>query len=171
MTDSGQRQGPKVRRVVTKEEADGTAAIWIDGDATNHKFPEKSITSTLLWSTVCTPTNIYGDEDEGARILGTAPPAGGSRFTMMEFQPGNEVHGLHRTDTIDYVVCVSGEIDMYVDLKAKKFVTLRPGDVVVQRGAGHAWVNRSDKPCRLAVVLIDAVPKREGSVSGMANAR
>lgn len=163
------RSLPKFRRVVTGHDANGKAVIWMDGDAANHKFPDEKISSTMMWSTDATPTSIEGDKDEGARILGSAPPLGGSRFTMMEFLPGNAMHGLHRTDTIDYVVCISGEIQMFLD--EEQFVTLRAGDVVIQRGTYHAWVNRSNKPCRLAVVLLDALPKREGSISGLVSAR
>jgi quercetin dioxygenase-like cupin family protein len=163
-----ERAPPQFRRVVTRHDADGRAVVWIDGDATNHKFPSEKISSTLMWSTDATPTQILGDDDEGARILGTTPPAGGSRFTMMEFQPGNAGH-MHRTDTVDYVICIAGEIDMELD--DARTVTLRAGDVLIQRGTNHAWANRSDKPCRLAVVLLDAVPKREGSISGLTSAR
>jgi naringenin degradation protein FdeH len=159
---------PKFRRVVTSHDASGKAVVWIDGDATNHKFPSDKISSTMMWSTDATPTQLFGGEDEGARILGSAPPAGGSRFTMMEFQPGNSGH-LHRTDTVDYVICIAGEIDMVLDDALS--VTLRAGDVAVQRGTNHAWINRGDQPCRLAVVLIDAAPKREGSISGLVSAR
>ena len=169
MVEQTSRSLPKFRRVVTTHDANGRATVWIDAEATNHKFPDEKVSSTLMWSTIATPTSLLGEEDEGARILGSAPPAGGSRFTMMEFQPGNTLHGLHRTDTVDYVICVSGQIDMFLD--ESRFVTLRAGDVLIQRGTYHAWVNRSDKPCRLAVVLIDALPKREGSISGLVSAR
>jgi quercetin dioxygenase-like cupin family protein len=168
MPDQAERPKPKFRRVVTGHDANGKAMIWIDADATNHKFPNEKITSTLMWSTDATPTCILGDEDEGGRILGSAPPLGGSRFTMMEFQPGNEAT-MHQTDTVDYVLCISGEIEMTVD--GSKSVTLRTGDVLIQRGTNHAWTNRSDKPCRLAVMLLDALPKREGSISGLVSAR
>jgi quercetin dioxygenase-like cupin family protein len=163
------RQSPHFRRVVTGHDAAGTAIVLIDGPATNHKFPDPHVSSTMMWSTDAAPTSILGDEDEGARILGTAPPANGSRFTMMEFQPGNVVHGLHRTDTVDYAICISGELDMFLD--ATNFVTLRAGDVLIQRGTYHAWANRGTEPCRLAVVLIDALPKREGSVAGTVTTR
>ncbi len=163
-----ERTAPKFRRVVTGHGADGKPTVWIDSEATNHKFPNDKITSTLMWSTDASPTRIFGNEDEGAHILGSAPPANGSRFTMMEFQPGNEAT-LHQTDTVDYVICISGEIDMFLD--SSRFVTLRAGDVLIQRGTLHAWANRSDKPCRLAVVLLDALPKREGSISGLVSAR
>jgi len=168
MTQASQRPQPKLRRIVTAHDAAGKAVIWLDGDAGNHKFPSDKITSTLMWSTDRAPTELFGGEDEGARILGSAPPPNGSRFTMMEFLPGNE-GVLHRTDTVDYVICLSGEIDMEVD--DGRSVTLRPGDVVIQRGTNHAWINRGSEPCRLAVVLIDAVPKREGSISGLVSAR
>ncbi len=168
MTDQN-RHGPVLRRVVTGHDADGKAVALIDGPATNHKFPDDKLSSTMMWSTDASPTSILGDEDEGARILGSAPPASGSRFTMMEFQPGNAFHGLHRTDTVDYVICISGQIDMFFD--DTRFVTLRPGDVLIQRGTDHAWVNRGTEPCRLAVVLLDAVPKRKGSISGLVSAR
>ena len=168
MPDQSNRPSPQFRRIVTTHDAGGKTAILVDGDATNHKFPSDKISSTLMWSTDATPTGIAGDRDEGARILGSAPPPHGSRFTMMEFQPGNEGH-LHRTDTVDYVICIAGEIDMFLD--DTQFVTLRAGDVLIQRGTYHAWVNRSDKPCRLAVVLLDALPKRERSIAGLVSAR
>ncbi len=163
------REAPAFRRIVTGHDSEGQPIVLTDGLATNHKFPDESISSTMMWSTNAAPTSILGDEDEGARILGSAPPANGSRFTMMEFKPSNAVHGLHRTDTVDYVICLSGEIDMFLD--DIRYVTLRAGDVLIQRGTDHAWANRGNEPCRLAVVLIDALPKREGSVSGTSSAR
>ena len=168
MSDRSSRPSPKFRRIVTTHDADGKSTILIDGDATNQKFPSDKISSTMMWSTDASPTGIAGNEDEGARILGSAPPANGSRFTMMEFLPGNAGH-LHRTDTVDYVICIAGEIDMFLD--GSQFVTLRAGDVLIQRGTNHSWVNRSDQPCRLAVVLLDALPKREGSIAGLVSAR
>ena len=168
MSEPRDRPLPRFRRVVTAHAADGKARIWMDGLAGNHKFPSPTISSTLMWSTDATPTRLLSDEDEGARILGSCPPLNGTRFTMMEFLPGN-VANMHRTDTVDYVICISGTIDMLVD--DQQSVTLRAGDVVIQRGTNHAWANRGDKPCRLAVVLIDAIPKREGSISGTTSAR
>ncbi len=60
---------------------------------------------------------------------------------------------MHRTRTIDYVAILSGEIDMLLD---DTEVHLKAGDVVVQRGTNHAWVNRGDAPCLAAFILIDA---------------
>lgn len=167
MTDSN-RKAPHIRRIVTKHDASGKSVVWIDGAATNHRFPDEKISSTLMWATDETPTPFLVEEDAGNRVLGTPPPSGGSRFTMMEIQPGNTAHGLHRTDTIDYVICIAGEIDM--DMEDSK-VTMRAGDVLIQLGTNHGWVNRGTVPCRLAVVLVDGKPKRAGSVSGTQGAR
>ena len=59
---------------------------------------------------------------------------------------------MHRTETIDYAICLSGEMHMVLD---DSEVLIKAGDVVVQRGTNHAWANRSDAPCRMAFVLID----------------
>ena len=73
---------------------------------------------------------------------------------MIVFPPGNQPH-MHRTETIDYVIVIDGEIEMDMD---QSTVKLKAGDIMVQRGTNHAWVNRSDAPARLAFVLIDAKP-------------
>ena len=93
----------------------------------------------------------------GERKLGIAPPPGGTRFSVVEIQPGNAPY-LHRTDSLDYVICLQGEVEMQLDDGAS--VKLAAGDVLVQRGTNHAWLNRGSAPCRLAVVLIDGKPKR-----------
>jgi quercetin dioxygenase-like cupin family protein len=79
---------------------------------------------------------------------------------VIEFAPGLAPRN-HRTDSIDYIVVLSGEIDM--DLEGST-VHLRAGDVMVQRGTIHNWVNRGTAPCVLAVVLVDAKPVEAGGV-------
>jgi quercetin dioxygenase-like cupin family protein len=59
---------------------------------------------------------------------------------------------MHRTETIDYAIVLSGEITMVLD---KEDVPLKAGDIVVQCGTNHAWSNRSGAPCVVAFVLID----------------
>jgi quercetin dioxygenase-like cupin family protein len=104
----------------------------------------------------------------GARKIGTAPPARGTRFAVIDFPPGNQAH-MHRTETIDYVIVIEGEIEMDMDASSVK---LKAGDVMVQRGTNHAWANRSDKRARVAFVLVDAEPLGIGSpVTGGQSAR
>jgi quercetin dioxygenase-like cupin family protein len=162
---------PPVRRVVTGHDINGVAKVLLDSPATNAKRPSPGLVSTLIWSTDATPAAIpVGEqiEDCGARILGTAPPASGTRFAVIDFPPGNHPH-MHRTESIDYVIVIEGEIDMEMD---ESTVTLKQGDVMVQRGTNHAWSNRSDRRARVAFVLIDAEPLGIGKpVQGGNNAR
>lgn len=59
---------------------------------------------------------------------------------------------MHRTKTVDYGIILSGEVWLVLD---REETLVRAGDIVIQRGTNHAWANRSDKPCRIAFVLID----------------
>jgi quercetin dioxygenase-like cupin family protein len=59
---------------------------------------------------------------------------------------------MHRTESIDYALVLSGEITMVLD---DSEVLLKAGDIVVQRGTNHAWSNRSNAPCIVAFVLVD----------------
>ena len=161
---------PPIRRLVTGH--DGTVAkVLIDAPANNAKYPSPGTVSTLIWSTDRTPAAIPAGtdfEDMGARILGTAPPPNGTRFTVIDFPPGNAAH-MHRTETIDYVLVLEGEIEMDMDGSTVK---MKAGEVMVQRGTNHAWVNRSASRARVAFVLIDAEPLGIGQpVAGSANAR
>ena len=62
---------------------------------------------------------------------------------------------MHRTDTLDYVVLIEGEVEMKLENSS---VVLKAGDVLVQQATNHAWVNRTDKHARLAIVLVDGSP-------------
>lgn len=145
------------RRIVTGHDSKNVAKAIQDGPATNAKQAGNGAVSTLIWSTDETPADIVigeDPEDMGARVIGTQPPAMGSRFAVIEFPPDAPTR-MHRTESIDYVICMSGRIDMDMD---DSTVTMQAGDVMVQRGTNHAWVNRYDAPARVAFVLIDAKP-------------
>lgn len=120
------------------------------------------------------------EPEQGGLIL--APPTHGTRIRFMDFPPeGEEIRQLgalgvhekfsamggvgaatfeagaphplmHRTETVDYAIVLSGEMTLVVD---RGETVLHAGDVVIQRGTNHAWANRSDKVCRMAFVLID----------------
>jgi quercetin dioxygenase-like cupin family protein len=148
-----------IRRVVTGHDDRGQAKVIIDGVATNERAGSAAGQyNTLMWSTDSMPCDMpIGEnaEDMGARKLGTYPPVNGTRFMIADYPPGN-IPRMHRTETIDYIIVLSGEIEMELD--NKEVVTIRQGDVMIQRGTNHAWRNVSDKPCRMVFVLIDAKP-------------
>ena len=142
----------KLRRIVTGHK-DGKAVVWKDDAPSNTSNRVPGLESALVWSTDSTPADYSRDEDMGERKLGIQPPPNGTRFSVLEIQPGNAAY-MHRTDSIDYVICLAGEIEM--DLDSGSTVKMSAGDVMVQRATNHSWVNRSKAPCRLAVVLVDA---------------
>ena len=162
-----------VRRVVTGHR-DGKAVVIYDSAAPNQKLRAASgVVSTLIWVTDESPADIGGSADRAAREIGVPPPARGTVFRVVDFPPEQGArsreailremgvaehaaarhHGMHRTRSVDYALVLEGEIDMLLD---DSEVHLRAGDVLVQQGTNHAWVNRGAVPCRMAFVLIDA---------------
>jgi quercetin dioxygenase-like cupin family protein len=72
------------------------------------------------------------------------------------FDLGSPRHpGFHKTTSVDYAIVLSGEIYALMD---EGEVLLKAGDVLIQRGTNHAWSNRTEQPCCIAFVLIDAEP-------------
>jgi quercetin dioxygenase-like cupin family protein len=74
-------------------------------------------------------------------------------------QPGGPKF-MHRTETLDYAILLEGTCDLELD--GGEVTHLKAGDVVVQRGTMHAWVNHGPGPCKFAFVLIDADPAVAG---------
>jgi mannose-6-phosphate isomerase-like protein (cupin superfamily) len=147
----------KIRRVVTGHDDSGKAVVQIDEICRNVISRRERHHSCVVWSTASFPVNNSGNEDESARPVG-APPPDGTVFRIIEYGPGVAPRN-HRTSTIDYAVVISGEIDMELD---EGTVRLKSGDVLVQRGTIHNWVNRGSEPCVIAFVLIAAHPVVRG---------
>ena len=141
----------QVRRVITGHDASGRAIVKIDEVSKNVFSGRPGATACNLWTTEGFPANNDGAADESLRKVSTTLKHG-TIFRVIEFAPGVAARN-HRTDSIDYIVVISGEIDMELDGSS---VHLKAGEVMVQRGTTHNWVNRGPAPCVLAVVLVDA---------------
>ena len=144
-----------IRRIVAGNDPSGKAVVVHDGPAGKSREQDNR-RSTLIWATKETPADFLDLEDAGQWDLGTPPPPGGTRFCVIQSQPGARYPAMHRTDTIDYVICIAGEITMDLD---DSTVVLRPGDVVVQLGTNHGWRNETDSLAIVAFVLVDGKPK------------
>jgi naringenin degradation protein FdeH len=168
-----------IRRVVTTHDSKGKSVVGFDGIApVSGGEPELGVESITLWVTDDTPADLTGSKDAGKTKVGIPPPKNGSIFRIVDFHPtpktedldpnflakiaGQKLEpgakpprhpGMHKTRTIDYLAVLSGEIDMLLD---DSEIHLKTGDVLVQRGTVHAWVNRGTEVCRIAVVNIDA---------------
>lgn len=141
-----------VRRVVTGHDAAGKAVVRIEDVGVNLSSRRANQAGQVIWTTDEVPVGFTEDgEDKGAREIGTTIP-GGSVFRVVEFGPGVAPRN-HRTDSIDYAVVISGEIDMEMD---GAMVHLKAGDVLVQRATIHNWINNGTEPCLIAFVLISS---------------
>ena len=147
----------QVRRVVTGHDANGKAIAMIDEVSKNVVERRPGTTACVVWTTEGFPADNTGEQDEALRDVATTLP-GGTVFRIIEFAPGNAPRN-HRTDSIDYAVVMSGEIDMEMD---DSVVHLKAGDALVQRGTIHNWVNNGSEPCVIAFILIDAKPVTVG---------
>ena len=177
----------RVRRVVTGHDADGKSIILSDGIASNMKempsFPGLALTD--LWETKAAPASNAGDADAAERPIHLEPPKNGTILRIVEFPPdstrpqdsdgreGFKAIGaghvqdrkssdpmMHRTNTIDYIVVLKGEIYAVME---KGETLLKPGDVFIQRGTMHSWSVRGTEPCIIAVVLVSSKPLSLGS--------
>lgn len=142
-----------VRRVVTGHDGTGRAIVKIDERVKNVVSRRQGIEASVIWSTDTFPVDNDGDEDTCNRVQGTTIE-NGTVFRVVRYEPG-VVPRRHRTDSVDYAVVISGSIDMELDGET---VTLNAGDVLVQRGTVHNWINRGPDVCMMAFVLVAAKP-------------
>lgn len=156
-----------VRRIVTGHDEAGKSIFLSIGEAPQlHHRTQGAVQFHELWSTSETPAPIHPAEasEPNERLpLRIPPDPGGTIIRILDIHPGHLKHiaprddgkhpGMHRTQTIDYGIMIEGEITMLLD---DSEVTMRPGDVLIQRGTDHAWENRSETiTARIAFVLID----------------
>jgi len=131
-----------------------------------------------LWRATMPPA-VTGDNDPGdVDVAVLQPDANGVVWRCVTYRPWAEVEaellanpegisaggrfdgggameqdepGWHTTDTLDFGMVISGEIDLDLD---DGTLHLKAGDAVVQRATRHAWRNRTDQPAVMAFVLI-----------------
>jgi mannose-6-phosphate isomerase-like protein (cupin superfamily) len=142
-----------IRRVVTGHDEQGRAKVLIDEQVKNVFSQRPGAHYSVIWSSEGFPVNNDGDADPSNKKIGTTVP-NGTAFRIVSFGPGVSPRN-HRTDSIDYAVVISGEIDMELDIGS---VHLKAGDVLVQRGTVHDWINNGSVPCVIAFTLISAKP-------------
>jgi len=176
------------RRVVTGHDTEGKAIVVSDDNATQYlERPNRpGVRLTNFWIERGSPAEYDGPEDTCTGDFLLHPPPLGSTFRCVEFLPedpevmktldGKAAFGemgasnnivenarhpfMHRTDSLDYAIVLSGEIWMMLD-EEEDDLLLKAGDVLIQRGNNHAWSNRGTEPCVIAFVLVDGVKQRD----------
>jgi mannose-6-phosphate isomerase-like protein (cupin superfamily) len=175
-------QHPNIRRVVTGHDSAGRARIVDDRTVepiTSGLMPDCA--AYRLWGLDERPT--FPDDGSPHRAESYYPPRDGSRFMINIIAPGELVPapdldeaaavaelerqmpgamaamdpsepGMHTTDSIDYVLVVSGEVTLELDDGER--TVLQAGQVVVQNGTRHAWHNHGSEPCTIVGVAVGA---------------
>ncbi len=174
----------EVRRIVTGHDGQGRSIIAQDGPPPRSiDLAGRGLVFHEFWHTKTVPAAIdraSAEPLEGSlsleppkggvriRIVDTPPEAAGEEapdaalieqaFAMLgaanasRYRPGQTHPAMHVTPSLDYGVVLEGEITLITDTAE---TLCRAGDVIVQNGTNHAWVNRSGKPARMCFVLID----------------
>jgi mannose-6-phosphate isomerase-like protein (cupin superfamily) len=143
----------QVRRVVTGHDAAGRATVQIDEVVNYARSRRPKHEAFVAWATDTHPIDNRGTDDGRFKPVVNGTPDS-TIFRIVAYGPGVTPRR-HRTNSIDYAVVMSGEIDMELDTGE---VHLKAGDVLVQRGTIHNWINRGTEPCVIAFVLIAAAP-------------
>ena len=170
-----------MRRIVTGHNEDGRSIITIDGPPAR-SIGEDVGGLFELWNTDGNIIDTKDNLDRADQDIILSPPTGGTKFRYFQINPTPEgipieimqeitadafekigaghhridtsKHpAMHKTETIDYIILLKGDVTLILD---EDEVTLKPHDVVVQRGTNHAWVNNGDEPALLIAVLIDS---------------
>jgi hypothetical protein len=163
-----------ITRVVTDVNADGKAVFSSVG------APRSAVAGGMniynVWGTADDGSVTVGSGGTVEPVLFPFFPEGnGTRFCVVHFPPASDAEhgeegsdpeatqpgligafeadnpGMHITDSIDYGICLSGEIYLELDDGAEQRIT--PGTVVIQRGTRHAWRNRGSQVCTMVYVL------------------
>ncbi|GAB3431014.1 cupin domain-containing protein [Flindersiella endophytica] len=174
----------RIRRVVTGHDSEGRARVVDDSEVepiTSELMPGAAI--YRLWGHDERPTfpddgsppraETYYPPRDGSRFMVNTvppgelvPPADLDLAAAMDelerrmpgawaaMDPESDVPGMHTTDSIDYVLVVSGEATL--ELGNGEQTVVRAGDVVVQNGTRHAWRNHGTEPCTIVGVAVGA---------------
>jgi quercetin dioxygenase-like cupin family protein len=151
------------RRVVTGHDSEGKSMVvydsWMpllkaDGVGAGSRQEDRAgEAESVLWATRGFPVDNSDPSDAALRTVHTSE-SDGTVLRIVQYAPGVTPRR-HRTNSIDYGVVMSGSIEMQLD---DATVQLAAGDVLIQRGTIHNWINSGTEPCVIAFVLIGADP-------------
>lgn len=174
-----------IRRIVVRDYDNGTkSGALCDGPSPDVRTDpaRPGFAATRLWVTSETPAHIENETLNKPHTI--EPPKAGSLCRYLQIPPdaawkgkvgekdvrnyfasmgspgacgfsANAPHPyMQKTRSLDFALILEGEVTLVLDLEE---VNLSAGDTVVLRGSNHAWSNRSNKPCLIAMSMHDAV--------------
>ncbi len=160
MADSTTAPLPSVQRVVTGHDKCGLAVFQSEDHESPQLIPAGVAGFLLVWTTTTVPADNNDAIDGRLREPGLTINHG-SVIRVVDMLPGCE-SPMHRTNSIDYGIVMTNEIELELDGGQKR--TVRAGGIIVQRGTNHLWRNTTSASTRIVFVLIEAAPfQHEGS--------
>ena len=173
------------RRIVTIDDEDGKSVAVADGPSPDRRTDpaRPGYLAERMWMTNGSPPSIGAFRDPVLGPHTLEPPRHGTVCRIVTFPPDASFEGkvggaevaaffhamgspgastystnaphpyMQRTCTLDFCLILEGEITLVLDTEE---VNLKAGDTVVQRGTNHAWSNRSNRPCVVAISSHDA---------------
>lgn len=164
----------RVRRIVTGVNSAGRSCIQSDEPTPNQIVPDFApLRAQVPWQAGANAVPGAEPAPAGVEVQTYSPNPGDSVFRIVDFPPDTsyrvdglhkmlDAHGtrdrdggrhfwFHKSPTLDYAMVLEGEIWAMLDEDETRMTA---GDVLIQRATNHAWSNRTDKPCRMAFVLI-----------------
>jgi quercetin dioxygenase-like cupin family protein len=150
------------RRIITGHDDEGRAIYIADESMAAAPLKEDKQTDAVFfnaWTTDSMPVDNNSDASLAVQREGSETTFRGTgQGTVLRvgiLAPGTR-SPMHRTQSIDYAICLEGSCDLELD--SGEVRTVQRGDIVIQRGTNHVWHNRTDQPCRFAWILVDAQP-------------
>jgi mannose-6-phosphate isomerase-like protein (cupin superfamily) len=167
-----------VRRVVTGEDEQGRSTVVQDGEPPHSvSLDSTGFGEHAVWHVDLPPSDVHAGGDPSGDVFQFPPPTGSATFVraiippkgtpvdeealllearakfpgLLEVSDPERGPGMHRTETIDLLVVVSGEVELLLEAET---VRLRAGDCVVQRGTWHSWENPGHEPCVIAGLMV-----------------
>ncbi|KAI0010977.1 hypothetical protein F4779DRAFT_262428 [Xylariaceae sp. FL0662B] len=157
---------PAINRFITSHDSNGKASYSKDFEErmnfwTVYTGEGQSAGFELGYVTDGFPVQLNGDEDLAnfkeahlSREKSGLVKHGGTVLRYCDIPPGTR-SPMHRIVSLDYGILISGELDSILD--SGEVRTIRPGDVVIQRGTMHQWHNRSKGWARIVFILLHAL--------------
>ncbi|MBT9187646.1 cupin domain-containing protein [Zobellia russellii] len=144
-----------IRRIVTGHTKNGKAIFSSDNSIEPLIITSGDAAMATIWSTLTVPADCNDETDGRFNDVGTTLN-GGSVIRIVDMLPGAS-SPMHRSNSIDYGIVLSGTIELELDDQIIK--TVGPQEIIVQRGTIHKWRNPSTTNiCRILFVLIEAKP-------------
>ncbi|KAJ2981578.1 hypothetical protein NQ176_g1935 [Zarea fungicola] len=146
------------RRIVTGHNPEGKSIVVADGPVRCETIKDGA-GFAVLYETHEFPVSNEGWEDPILHRTKNLANSQGVVLRVVDI-PAGAVSMFHRTESLDFGILHKGEVTCVLDDDVR--VKMKEGDVCVQRGTIHGWINESSESARIYFILAAAHPVKFG---------